>query len=98
MFDMPLEQGRRPFAERAEADHDDRAADAAVHGPLGHCKSPGARGEREKQRRRTIIARAAPREVLRPCMRLVYAACATATDCTARATGRRRRASARMTP
>ena len=35
-LEMTLDQGQGAAADGAEADHDDRPADAAVHGPVGH--------------------------------------------------------------
>ena len=40
--EMALDQRQRALADRAEADHHDRAVDAGMHGPLGHRASPGA--------------------------------------------------------
>jgi hypothetical protein len=34
--EVPLDEGQRAAADGAEADHDDRAGDAAMHGPDGH--------------------------------------------------------------
>ena len=36
IFEVPLDQRQRPLADRAEANHHDGAADAAVDGPGGH--------------------------------------------------------------
>ena len=35
-LEMPLDERQGAAADGAEADHDDRAGDAAVHGPGGH--------------------------------------------------------------
>ncbi len=56
ILEMPLDQGQRPLADRAEADHRDGAGDAAVHRPIGHLSSPvgadrdGARPRPERGR------------------------------------------------
>jgi len=43
VVEMPLDQRQRAFADGAEADHDDRAGNRAVNGPVGHFpKSPEA--------------------------------------------------------
>jgi hypothetical protein len=36
VLEMPLDEGQRAAADRAETDHHDRTADAAVDGPSGH--------------------------------------------------------------
>ena len=39
IIEMTLDQRQRAFADRAEADHDNRAGDAGVNGPFGHMPS-----------------------------------------------------------
>src|SRR6185312_9665291 len=36
VFEVPLDERQRPFADRAEADHDDGSVDRGVDGPVGH--------------------------------------------------------------
>jgi hypothetical protein len=45
VVEMPLDHRQRAFADRAEADHDDRAGDARVNGEFAQNQNSGSQGK-----------------------------------------------------